>query len=186
MDSINNYIKANVSKKRLAHIYGVAATAKVLAVRYGADEKKAETAALFHDMCKGMTTEKLNEYVVKFNLDKKYIDNKNLSHGKVAGELMKRDFHVYDEDVINAVKYHTTGRKNMSLLEKIIYLSDAIEPERDYPTVETIRKMAQEDLDKACLTSMNRSIEYIKSKGDHLDEDTLKAKEVLEGELNGN
>ena len=70
-------------------------------------------------------------------------------HGKIAAEVMKRDWGIKDEDVINAVKNHTTGRQGMSLLEKIIFVADAIEPSRDYPGVDKLRELAFKDLDSA-------------------------------------
>ena len=85
-----------------------------------------------------------------------------------------------DEDIINAVSFHTTGRAGMSLLEKIIYVADAIEPGRSYPGVEEIRRAAEEDIDKACLISLAHTIEYVRSDGKYLDEDTVYAKKYFE------
>ena len=84
-----------------------------------------------------------------------------------------------DEDVLNAVRYHTTGRKGMSRLEKILYLADAIEPGRDYPQVGALREAAEEDLDKACILCMERSMEYVRSTGASVDPDTIKACEDI-------
>ena len=92
---------------------------------------------------------------------------------------MERDFGITDPDIINAVSYHTTGRPAMSALEKVIYIADAIEPNRNYPGVEAIRKMAEEDLDKACLLSMDRTIEYVQQQGNFLDTDTIAARNDL-------
>ncbi len=178
-DFINNYLEQNLSDKRRIHTYGVKDTAIKLAALYGIDEKKAEIAALFHDMCKEMPEHIMNNYIKKYKLDSKYINNKNLAHGKIAAIIMEKDYGIKDQDILNAVSYHTTGRANMSRLEKIIYLADAIEPNRNYPGVDKLRKAAFVDLDEACILSLSRTIEYIKLKELFLDEDTIKARDYL-------
>lgn len=179
MDSIEVYIAKNLSEKRRNHTYGVVETAKKLARKYGADEKKAETAALFHDMFRGAQIEVLNMYVRQLGLDKNCLDNANLAHGRIAAAIMERDYGIKDQDIINAVKYHTTGRAGMSLLEKILYLADAIEPARSYPGVDQARKLAEESLNKACLFSMERTITYIQERKLFLHEDTINARNDL-------
>ena len=117
-------------------------------------------------------------------LRKKYMDNPNLAHGKIAAEMIQRDFNITDEDIINAVSYHTTGRPNMSLLEKVIYIAGAVEPNRSYPGVNDLRRVVKEDLDKAILLSLSRTIDYVSSEGNYLDEDTVRAKEYFEEIIN--
>lgn len=178
-DSINSYIEKNFSEKRKIHTEGVRKTAIVLAEKYGADVDKAELAALFHDMYRGVSEDVLNYYIKHLNLDKKYLNNCNLVHSKIAAVIMKRDYHIEDEDIINAVSYHTTGRPGMSLLEKIIYIADAIEPNRNYPGVEALREAAKHDLNEACLLSLTRTIEYVQGQGNYLDQDTLLARDYF-------
>ena len=183
-NEIENYIHKKLKPKRLKHTYGVAQEAVKLALFYGTDVKKAELAALFHDMFRSASVEELNRYVKKYGLPNKFTDNPNISHGKIAAEVMKDKFAIRDKELIDAVAYHTTGRVGMSKLEKIIFLADAIEPGRDYPGVEETRNLAYIDLDKACMHVMDRSIEFIKSKGDKLDKDTVNAREDLKEKLN--
>lgn len=183
MDSIKKiteYIDKNLSEKRRIHTYGVRDTAVRLAEKYGCDTSKAETAALLHDIFRGVAIPVLDYYVKHLDLDKRYLGNPNLSHGKIAAEMIQRDFGIDDEDIINAVSFHTTGRPGMSLLEKIIYVADAIEPGRNYPGVEEIRTAAEEDIDRACFISLDHTIKYISSEGKYLDEDTVRAKEYFE------
>ena len=156
-------------------------TAISLAKKYGADPEKAELAALFHDMYRGVPVDALNYYVRHLGLDKRYMDNCNLAHGKIAAIIMERDYGIEDQDILNAVSFHTTGRAGMSLLEKVIYIADAIEPSRRYPGVEALREAADQDLDLACLLSLEHTIEYVRSLGSFLDEDTLRARDVLRG-----
>lgn len=168
-----------MSEKRRVHTYAVAEEAKKLSQRYGEDMEKAEIAALFHDFCRGIGSDELNGYVRRFGLDPVYFDNANLAHGKIAACIMEENFHITDRDIINSVRFHTTGRADMSRLEKILYLADAIEPNRDYDGIEKIRKLAYQDLDEACLAVMEHSIQYVKCKGQYLDEDTVKARDSL-------
>ena len=179
MDSINSYIDKNLSEKRRAHVYGVVETAKKLAEKYGCDINKAETAALFHDMFRSTPVEVLNMYIRQLGLDDTYLNNANLAHGPIAAVIMNRDYGIDDQEVLNAVKYHTTGRTGMSTLEKVIYLADAIEPGRNYPDVDKVRKLAEISLEKACLFSMEHSINYIRERGLFLHEDTIKARDYL-------
>jgi len=180
MDCILEYIEKNYSEKRKKHTFGVCETAKTLARLYGADEDKAETAALFHDMFRGLPEKTLNYYVKHLNMDDKYYNNVNLAHGKIAAIIMERDYEITDQDILNAVKFHTTGRPGMSLLEKVIYIADATEPGRDYSGVMEIRKLACEDLDEACLFSMNNTIEYVRERRFFLDKDTILARDFLD------
>ena len=169
------YIKEHLKESRLAHTCRVADEAAALARRFGADPAKAVTASIFHDMAKNLTREEMNRQVRTFGLDPKYIDNPNLAHSKIARCLMERDFGIGDQDILNAVSYHTTGRAGMSLLEKVVFLADGIEPGRSYPSVDVIRDLARTDLDKACLCMLERTVGYLKKKGAFIDTDTTDA-----------
>ena len=184
IDKIKDHIEKNFSQKRCVHTYGVCETAEYLAEKYGASVQKARVAALLHDLYRDMPISVLDYHVKHLGLDEKYMDNENLSHGKIAAVAITRDFGITDDDIINAVSYHTTGRAGMSLLEKIIYIADAIEPSRQYPGVQELRDMAQKDLDRACLLSIKRTIDYVTSQGNYLDGDTLQAKRYFEELIN--
>lgn len=184
IEKIKEYIERNMSEKRRLHTYGVCETAVKLAQQYGCDTEKARLAALLHDIYRGIPSSTLDYYVRHLGLDEKYLGNANLAHGKIAAATCGREFGVTDSDVINAVSYHTTGRAGMSLLEEIIYVADAIEPGRDYPGVEEIRKAAEEDIDRACLISLSHTIDYVKSEGKYLDRDTIRAREYFTDKLN--
>ena len=146
--------------------------------------EKCVTAAIFHDVVKELPNEELNALVRKFGFDEKYIDSPNLSHGKIAAALLKHEWGIDDEDIINAVSYHTTGRAGMSKTEKIVFIADAIEPTRVYNGVEAIRKATYEDLDRGCLKSLTDTVEHLKEKGvSYIDEDTLRAREWLEEQI---
>lgn len=151
-----------------------------LAKIYGADAEKAAFAGKYHDIAKCFDEEKMNEYILKYGIDRKYLNNTPLAHSKVAAEILKNEYGVTDEDVLNAVRSHTTGRVNMSLLEEIVYVSDAIEENRNYPELKSLQELARKDLDKACLFIMNFAVEMILEKGRVVDEDTIVAKKFIE------
>lgn len=178
-DQIIEYIEKNLNEKRLRHTYSVAKEAVKLAERYGADAERAELAALFHDMFRSTPVPVLNMYIRQMGLSESNMDNPNLSHGKIAAAVMKKDYGIEDLELLNAVSYHTTGRAGMTLLEKIIFLADAIEPGRKYPDVEKIRKMAYVDIDRACIGSLERTVKYVREIGEYLDPDTEKAIDYL-------
>lgn len=182
MDCINKYIEKNYSEARKKHTYAVCDTAVELSKLYGADIEKAKVAALFHDLFRGVPQETINYYIKHLKMDDKYYNNANLAHGKIAATIMRRDYGIDDEDILNAVSYHTTGREGMSLLEKVIFIADAIEPGRDYPGVDEIRAKAYKDLDEACLLSMESTIEYITGMGFFIDDETLRARDYLKKE----
>ncbi|MBR0126978.1 MAG: bis(5'-nucleosyl)-tetraphosphatase (symmetrical) YqeK [Firmicutes bacterium] len=177
-------IGRDLKERRVEHTKNVAKEALRLAEKYGADKQKAEIAALLHDIARNLPEEEMNAYVRELNLDEHYLNNKNLAHSKVAAYLIRRDFGITDEEILNAVLYHTTGRENMTLLEKIIFLADAIEPGRTYPAVNELRALAYEDLNRACAFSLSKTIQYVESRGAYLDPDTANALEYFKREIN--
>ncbi len=184
IEEIRPLAEKMLTEKRLRHTKGVVKMAKDLARRYGADEKKAELAALCHDIFRKLGPDELKAAVKDFGLEKKYESNINLAHGKIAAAAMKRDYGICDEDILNAVSFHTTGRAGMSLLEKVIYVADGAEENRDYPGVEDVRKAAFDDIDKACLMMMENTIRYVKERGQPLDEETSAAAEYFRNNMN--
>ena len=173
-------ITADLKPRRVKHTKNVAVEAIRLAKKYGADVQKAEIAALLHDIARNLSQEEMNRYVKELQLGDRYLDNKNLAHSKVGVAIIKRDFGIEDQEILDAVAYHTTGRDGMTLMDKIIFLADAMEPGRTYPGVEKLRELVEEDLDKACAYSLRRTVEYVKSKGVYLDPDTSEALEYCE------
>lgn len=181
---IEKYVRNHLSDKRWNHTVNVVSEAEKLCHMYGGDMEKCVTAAIFHDVVKELPNEELNALVRKFGFDEKYIDSPNLSHGKIAAALLKHEWGIDDEDIINAVSYHTTGRAGMSKTEKIVFIADAIEPTRVYNGVEAIRKATYEDLDRGCLKSLTDTVEHLKEKGvSYIDEDTLRAREWFEEQI---
>lgn len=128
-----------------------------------------------------MSDNELLNMIKEHNINLDWISLKNLqiTHGLVATIIMREKMGIEDIDILNAVKYHTTGRNNMSMLEKIIYLADIIEPLRGFNGVERLRKLALVDIDKAMIESLNSTIQYVVSKGELLHIDTVIARNCL-------
>lgn len=167
-----------VKARRLAHIRGTEETAAKLALRWGADEEKLRRAAILHDCTKYLTMEEhlalCDEYGVE--LDEMERTTEKLLHSK-TGAIKARYMFGEDDEVYDAIFYHTTARAEMSLAEKIIYVADYIEPNRDFPEVEEMRAAAFEDLDRAMAIGTLLSIEEMRERGREIHHNTLEAYE---------
>lgn len=180
---IIDYLKENLKPSRFTHTMGVREEAVKLARRYGADEEKAEIAALVHDCCKNKTDSELISLAdtLGVKLDKFQLTNGKLLHAPVGAAFAKKYFGIDDPEIIDAVTYHTTGRANMTLLDKIIYLADYIDPNREeFDGLSQLRTLAYEDLDKAMLFALNMSVKHVVGKGAPLHPDTQSAIADLE------
>ena len=158
--------------KRYEHTLGVAYTATALAMRYGISLKNAELAGLLHDCAKCLDNEKKIQICKKHNIYISDAEERNpfLLHAKVGGHLAKSKYKIDDEDIIQAILSHTTGRPGMSLLEKIVYIADYIEPARDHASnLNVIRALAFQDLDEALLKIMEDILVHLKSGKKEID-----------------
>ena len=143
-------LESELAYGRFVHTMNVASTAASLAMCYGFDVDKAETAGLLHDCAKCMNLGKMLKICEKAGLELSDIEKNSgsLLHSKAGAELAQSRYGVKDEDILNAIRYHTTGRPGMSLLEKIIFTADYIEPGRDSaPNLPVVRKLAFESID---------------------------------------
>lgn len=184
---IENRLKEVMSEKRYNHTLGVVDAAIYLAKKYGESQWDAQIAALLHDFAKDFSEKMLKDYVLKHHLqaDEILMDTYQLLHGKVAADIAKKEFKITNQNILNAIESHTTGCTNMSLLEKIIYLADFIEVGRDYPGVDELRLLAEENLDKALLRAFNNTITYVISIEKPLHPNTIYARneilKIIEG-----
>lgn len=180
-EQIKKYIKEHLNETRYIHSIGVMETSENLAIHYGADPFKARIAGLCHDCAKNFSKNKLIEIVEENGekLSEIYLHAPQLLHGLAGAFITQNVFKIEDEDILNSIKYHTTGRKNMSLLEKIIYISDYIEPSRNFKGVNDLRKLTYIDLDKVLLKSFDDTINYTISRGSLLHVDTIEARNYL-------
>lgn len=178
---IKEYIKVHLTVDRYNHTLGVMKTSEELALHYGVDPEKAKIAGLCHDCAKNFSASDLigKAKVSGEVISNVYYKSPQLLHGVVGAYIAKELFHVNDDDILNAIKYHTTGRENMSILEKIVYIADCIEPTRNYKGVTELRELAYNDLDKALLKSFEDTIMYIIARGSIIHLDTIKARNYL-------
>ena len=172
---LQNKIKKVLEVKRFEHTLGVAYTAANLAFVYDYDEKKAFVAGLLHDCAKCLSHEKRLSVCKKNHLDITEVEKENpvLLHAKVGAFFAKEKYEISDTDILDAIRYHTTGRQGMGLLEKIIYVADFIEPHRKkLPRLSEIRKVAFEDLDKAVFMILENSLNYLEKSDSQIDPTT--------------
>ena len=168
--------------KRIPHVLGTEQEAIRLAERYGADVEKARVAALLHDCTKKLDMPAQLALCGQYGIALDELEQKALKllHSK-TGAAIARDVFGVDDEVYSAIWYHTTGHANMTKLEKIIYLADYIEPSRDFPGVDTLRKVCYEDLDKGLLLGLEMTIEEMTAMGNPVHRATVEARDWLKG-----
>lgn len=174
---IRKAMEKTLDSKRFEHTLGVAYTAATLAMRYDCDIQKAKTAGMLHDCAKCMSNEKRLSICKKHNISVNDIERRNpfLLHAKVGSYIAMEKYNIHDSDIINAILNHTTGRPDMSLLEKIVYIADYIEPGRKQaPNLSVIRKLAFTDLDAALFKILEDTLVYLDSAEGEVDPMTQK------------
>jgi len=184
-----NIVKEQITEKRYIHTIGVMETAIQLAKKYGADQKKAETSAIFHDYAKFRPLDEMKRIIVEQKFDSRLLQfNPELWHAPVGAYLVEKEVGITDAEILNAIHYHTSGRIGMTLLDKIIYLADYIEPGRNFPGVEEARELAQENLNKALIYSVRNTIQYLLNRNQTVYPDTIDFYNdlVMKGEDVGN
>ncbi len=146
-------IKPMLSEKRFAHSLNVAQEAVKLAKKYGADPEKAELAGILHDILKDTPADKQLKIISDFGIIMSDVElsAKKFWHAIGGAVYIRSALNIADEEIIDAVRYHTTGRHNMTLLEKVIFVADFISKDRDYPGVEEMRRTAYKSLDRAIM-----------------------------------
>lgn len=185
LERIRQLVKKNLSQERYKHTLRVKETAVSLAQIYAPNEIEAvKTAALLHDFAKDMVEEQLLSYLYKFNLQDSLLEfHRELWHGPVGAKLAKYDIGIEDVNIYNAIYYHTTGRADMSLVELIIFVADYIEPARNFPGVETVRKDASKAIKVAARKALKNTIIFLLEKDGTIHPDTLLAYNDLTKEL---
>ncbi|WP_028982555.1 bis(5'-nucleosyl)-tetraphosphatase (symmetrical) YqeK [Sporolactobacillus terrae] len=166
IDEAEQAIKEILPEKRFVHSVGVSETAGKLANRYGGDVYKARLAGMLHDIVKYFSDDELKAMILRksgtWSDCLKYSDK--LWHAPAGAVYVQDKFGIDDPDILNAIIYHTTGRKEMTLLEKIIFLADYIEPNRSFPGVDTVREAAERDLNEAVRLELQKTIAYLVAK----------------------
>lgn len=179
-------LKELLTESRYIHSLNVAECALKLAKIYNVDKDKVYKAALLHDCGKCLSHEQVDKVVKKNNikLDEFEKDNRALSHAIIGVYVAKNEFGITDNDILNAIKYHTTGRAKMSLIEKIIYIADLIEKDRKFEGVEELRNLVfKKELDKAILSSLNNTIKIVIKRNQMIHPRTIEARNYLTNKI---
>lgn len=181
LDRIEDYLKKNLKERRYIHTLGVRDTAVSMAVHFGEDEKKAELAGLLHDCAKNLRNEDLLKLALESgcNIDFVSMVEPQLLHGFCGSIIAEKTMGVSDKYILDSIIYHTTGRENMTRLDKIIYLADYIEPNRNFQGVDYLRNLSYMDLDKAMLYAFDNTIKYVISKGKLIHMETIKGRNYI-------
>ena len=173
MAELRRQMKKVLKTERFDHTLGVAYTAASLAFLYDVDLDQALTAGMLHD-CARYVEHKV-ETCKKFHIPVTEAEEKepSLLHAKLGAYLAEHQYHVHDPEVLNAIRYHTTGHPNMTLLEKIIFVADYIEPNRKkLPDLDRIRTLSFHDISEAVKVTAKSTIEYLGSQGMYIDKFT--------------
>lgn len=177
IDDIKKLLKSRLTEKRYYHSLCVADAAKEIALLYGADGDKAYFTGLIHDVMRNESQEDMLKYINEHNINMDDTTKSSLMlwHAVLGADYIERYLMIDDADIINAVRYHTTARFNMSLLEKVVYLADCSSADRNYWNVDEIRRIIRQDINKAMYEVLDFSVNDLTDKGLTVHPDTIAA-----------
>jgi predicted HD superfamily hydrolase involved in NAD metabolism len=179
-NEIQDYLKHHLDRKRYEHTSRVVDEAMALSDVFDVDRGKARKAALLHDAMKNRTTGFLVSHLESDEQSRAdALRTPEVLHGFSAALFSRSEAGIEDEDILNAIRYHTTGRADMSDLEKVVYLADVIEAGRSYEGLEPLRELAYRDLDRAMLMALEMSLTHLREKGRTIDSDTIRARDYF-------
>ena len=170
-------VRRTLSPKRFQHTMNVKKLAVRMAQHYGVNTEKAALAAILHDSAKELPRTELLQIMQDNAIIKKGTQNRPepVWHGICAAILAKTQWNVQDEEILSAIACHTTGKENMSKLDKILFLADMTSAERDYPGVEELRSLEMRNLDKAMIQALKMTISFVEQKNAVADPESAKA-----------
>ncbi|MDO4615032.1 MAG: bis(5'-nucleosyl)-tetraphosphatase (symmetrical) YqeK [Lachnospiraceae bacterium] len=180
LSKMQKTVKKYMDSNRYEHTLGVMYTAASLAMRYEEDMENAQVAGLLHDCAKCMPDSKKLKICKKAGIEITPTEEKNpyLLHGKVGAYLAAEKYGIEDEDILNAITWHTTGHGGMSRLEKIIYIADYIEPHRNKtPNLSDVRTLSFQELDLALFKILSDTLAYLRKSERSTDPMTVEAYE---------
>lgn len=172
-----------LNHRRIPHVLGTEQEAVRLAERWGADAEKARRAALLHDCTKKLSLPEQLALAERFHVPLDEMERREIKllHAKTGAGIAEAVFGT-DEEITNAIRWHTTGRGDMTLLEKVLYLADYIEPTRDFPGLEALRRTCYEDLDAGLLLGLEMTIGEMEARNAPIHPKTLEARDALKGQ----
>ncbi|MDD9268732.1 bis(5'-nucleosyl)-tetraphosphatase (symmetrical) YqeK [Paenibacillus sp. GCM10023248] len=178
-------VKEQMPERRWLHTLGVMETSVILAKRFGGDPVKADLAAILHDYCKYWPVQEQAKIIRDNGLPPDLLDyDKELWHSHAGAFIAKTQFGIADEEILDAIRYHTSGREQMTLLDKIVCLADYMEPSREFPGVESIRQAAESSLEKALVIGFDSTIRFLIEKGKRIYPLTILTRNDLLQQLN--
>lgn len=175
------FLKKRIDNDRLEHSKNTANEAVKLAKRYGVDTKKAYIAGLLHDVAKGKCRFGLRKLAEEYDVTIDEFEQRNpeLTHGKLGAIMVSKQLGIKDKEILSAIRWHTTGKANMTMLEKIIYIADIIEPGRNFDGIDAIRKLAKKNIDDALVLALESVMKFVHSKGFALHPKSIEAYQYL-------
>lgn len=176
LSQMQEKLRPMLTESRFRHSLGVMATSVRLAKIFGASQEKARVAGLLHDCAKDIDKGEMPAMcdALGVPLDPVKREQRSLIHADLGAKLAQTEFGITDPEIIDAIRFHTLGRPGMTVLEKILYIADFVEPNRkSFPGLDTLRELAELDLDLAMLHAVESSIRYVKSQGKVLHEQSL-------------
>lgn len=187
LEAADNLARERLSDKRYAHTVRVADTAEHLAVVHSLDRRRTRLAALLHDVARELPSEEYLNLAEDWDLtvEEPERENPKLLHGPVAAALAQKELGLEDEEILDAVQIHTVGSPGMSQLALALYVADKIEPGREYPSVDRLRKLAEKNLHEAALEALRRSHDYNEQRGRPTHPASLKTFRWLEETVHG-
>ena len=176
MEKLEQVVVSLLKPNRVAHVLGCRDTAIAMARHWGVDETDAARAGLLHDITKALDGERqltlAGEYgIILTDFQEKYPKTLHALTGSVVAERLFGE----NEAVVEAIRHHTTGKRDMNLLEKIIYVADYMEPNRDFPGVEELRHLAFTDLDGALRFGLTMTLNYLNQQGSEVSPESREA-----------
>lgn len=175
LDKLREDMKAVLKPSRYLHSIGVEEVSCDLAVIHCCDMDKAAIAGILHDCAKSVSVDEMLDLCRKYNMQVSELEarNSSLLHSKAGALIARYKYAIVDDEILDAIKYHTTGRPGMSVLEKIVFVADYIEPyRRELPDIDKIREAAYEDLDRAVVMVAGNTLSYLERNGREIDKTT--------------
>ncbi len=183
-ESIQKTAKITLGASRYAHTLAVKKLAVKLAKHYGANVDKVITAALLHDIAKEMPKENMLQYGTRYDIISKWTKKpESIWHAHAGAEYAKETLGILDDEILDAIRYHTSARAAMTLLDTVIYVADMLSEDRVFPEADGLRALAFVDLNKCLLESLKLNVSWMKKDGKPIDEGSFEAIEFLERTL---
>ncbi|WP_208558834.1 bis(5'-nucleosyl)-tetraphosphatase (symmetrical) YqeK [Marinilactibacillus kalidii] len=158
-------IRQVLSEKRYTHVLGVEQAALELAERYGVDSEQVSIAALLHDYAKEQSDEEMRDMIISENMDLELLQYGNsIWHGPVGAVMVRNQFSIHDQDILDAIRHHTVGSPNMGIVEQIIYLADYIEPNRTFKGVDKARSLAEKNIHEGIAYATLKTLKHLLNK----------------------